>query len=205
MSVDTASGGSGTGQLREMRALGRLMQRSVETSTVYDGTDGTGLVTVLVNGRGVVQDVAIDPAWVNTIGPSGLGAALLQAFQAANITALSASLQNLRTAVDRDEVAAGVAELTTEESASRPEKTYEELVAELEEANRELERTLARVAEFERLTGVSGRANLLRMDLDRGRMTGITVVDPRRATQVSSYQLATEAVSMFQAAAPPSV
>jgi DNA-binding protein YbaB len=189
---------------RELRAVSRLMQRSVEADTVFEGRDSSGLITVLVNGRGLVQDVTVDGGWVNAVGPSALGDALLQAFQAANIEALAASLQNFRAAVDSGGVAEQVVEVAEEEAAPEGRKSYEDLVRELEEANASLDRTVAKVEEYNRRTGVSGKANLLRLNLDQGSMTSITVTDPRRATQMSAFQLATEALSMFQAAAPPS-
>jgi DNA-binding protein YbaB len=200
----TPQSGDEVDELREMRALGQLLQRSVEVDAIYEGSDSSGFVTVLVNGRGAVQDVVIDSGWVNGLGPTALGPALLQAFQAANIAALSASLENFRSAVDSGGVAKRTAEVAEEEATPWREKSYEELVERVERANRSLERTVARVAEFQRLTSVSGTARLLRISLDHGSITGVSVTDPRRATQMPPSLLADEALSMFQAAAPPS-
>ena len=205
MPSDTSRPESDLGEFREMRAYGRLLQRSVEPSTVYEGGDSTGFVTVLVNGRGRVHDVVIGDGWVRAVGPSALGQALMEAFQAANIAAVAASLENLRNMVDSGDLTREVAEVAEEESRSEPEKTYEEIVQRLEDANRRLDRITEQVEAFQRLTSVSGRSKLLRADLDHGAMTAIVVTAPRRATEMSPFQLAAEAVSLFHAAAPPSV
>lgn len=199
-----ARAGIDLGEVREMRAVSRLMQQSVEADATFDGTDSSGLITVQVNGRGVVQDVFIESGWVQAIGPSELGSALMEAFQVANIAAANASLEAFTIAVDSGGVEEQVAEVADDEAVPYLNDTYEELLARVEELTRKIERTEARVAEFQRLTSVPSRSGLLRLDLDQGTMTGVTVTDRRRATELSAEQVADEALSMFQAASPPS-
>lgn len=192
-------------EVREMRARGQLLQQSIDRDARYEGTDSGNFIAVEVDARGVVHSVVIDPAWVQGLGPSELGPALIEAFQAANVNAIAASLERFRNAADAGAVERQVAGVAEQEAAPQVEENRDELLARLEEAYLRLERTQSRVDEFLRLKSVSSTSGLLRLDLDEGTMTGVTVTDRRRATQVSTTQLGAEALSMFQAAAPPAV
>jgi hypothetical protein len=200
-----ARAGFDVGEVQEMRAVGRLLQQSVDHDALYEGTDSRDFIAIEVDARGVVRNVVIDPAWVHGLGPSELGTALIEAFQAANVTAVAASLERFRNAADAGAVERGVAQVAEEEAGPTVEENRDELLARLEESYVRLERTRARVDQFLRLKSVSSSSGLLRLDLDEGTMVGVTVTDRRRATQISTTQLGAEALSMFQAAAPPAV
>lgn len=66
------------------------------TSRGYEGSDGTGSVTVRLTPEGRLDDVRVGMAWRDAVGPAGLAGAVLGAIQAAGV----ARLEEWGTAMD---------------------------------------------------------------------------------------------------------
>ncbi len=86
--------GSAVGELEELRreaeALHRRFAVGQDPDARHQGRDGTGMVRVTVGGDGRVTDVELDRGWRRTVGPLGLGTAVLEAVGDASMRRLAA-------------------------------------------------------------------------------------------------------------------
>jgi len=179
--------------------MGRLLQDAVKPHARFLGTDPTGTITVTVDGRGMVQDVAIDAGWLRSVGPSALGDALMQAYNAGNGEAALAAIRNVNEALEQGALRARVQEPAPVEQIPAEEPSIEERLARVDQQFKELDELKAQLAELERRTAVSGPAGVVRIELNGGQIVGITV-DRRPAAQMQPASLAAEAMSAFRAA-----
>lgn len=86
-------------QLRDRTlALRRVIGAATGSTACHRGRDATRLVSLTARGSGRVESVDIDESWFNGRGASGLGPALLEAYQAAMAEVLSGAVERIEEA-----------------------------------------------------------------------------------------------------------
>lgn len=165
-----------------------------DTRASWTATDPSGAVAVTVNARGVVERVDLDAGWVHVVGPSGLGEAVMWAYAAAAaevVPAPSPPTADRLPAAESDDVP----------TAGR-QRSIAELDAQVRRAWQNLRQASDRLAAAVAAKSITGSNTLLRLDLDRGRVTGMKVVDRRRATLADPNRLAADAWELLRTMAP---
>lgn len=76
--------------LRDAEGLKRQFAAGQSSAAQHHGQDSTGAVRVTADGDGRVTDIRIDSSWRQTVGATGLGAAVLEAVADASIRRLTA-------------------------------------------------------------------------------------------------------------------
>ncbi|GAB2940567.1 hypothetical protein GCM10027280_31340 [Micromonospora polyrhachis] len=79
-------------------ALRRVIGAATNSTPRYRGRDATRLVSVAAGGNGRVEAVDIDEGWFHGRGASGLGPALLEAYQAAMAEVLRGAVERIEEA-----------------------------------------------------------------------------------------------------------
>jgi hypothetical protein len=85
-------------ELRRIAVAARSLQRTVGATLGSggrdDGHDATGMIRVVVDGRGRVQEVSVDRSWRRHLDQTRLGAALMEAYGGAGAKALTRALDS---------------------------------------------------------------------------------------------------------------
>ncbi|HEU5475624.1 MAG TPA: hypothetical protein VFV67_33700 [Actinophytocola sp.] len=175
--------------------------RSKPGTTGFTGADDRDVITVTVDGTGVVADVGVPPNWRDWIGPRELGQALLTA---AN-NALSGWLGDM---IERTDLEPGLSTTTRADALDAggdpSSAVARNLMAEIGELFATVDRDLAAYREqLVRAANVTAEAKgsngRIHVTMAPGSVSAVTV-DSRWATSARYTEIRAEALGAFRAA-----
>ncbi|MEU7904992.1 YbaB/EbfC family nucleoid-associated protein [Actinoplanes sp. NPDC049118] len=192
----------------ELRALSQATNAAVRPGARFEGRDGSGTVTVTVDGRQLVEQVHFDPRWDQRLHRESLGEALMQAYGEAVGELLTAGAQAF------EEAARDVDDARLEQEAEDDLRSHrrrhlapDELLGEVQDQLRQIE-MLERYGDNpdvalpqRRDTSVTGPSGFLEITVQGGQIHGIRVLLSRLPAMATNGTLAQEALGAFRAAA----
>lgn len=192
----------------ELRALRQATGAAARPEARFAGRDGSGTVTVTVDGRQHVRDVALDSRWEQRLPRDGVGDALMRAYGDAVCQMLTASVE----AYDQAERETDGALLEQQARADvqghrRRHVDPEDLLYDVQEQLRQIEMlqrygdTPAPVVPAARDATVSGPGGFIEITVRGRQISDIRVLLSRLPASSTNGAVAQEAMAAFRAAA----
>ncbi|MFG1603160.1 hypothetical protein [Actinoplanes sp. NPDC049265] len=188
----------------ELIALGRAARAASRPDARYEGSDATGTITVVLDGRQRVVDVRVDMRWDQRLARTELGPALSAAYSQAVIALLDADSEAF------DEARAAPPVAPVEPAPPRPAPVYTD--ADVDEMKYQLDRQLQqndmllRFADqppaargFAGEAEVTGPGEFVIIAVRNGRIADIRVLASRLPADSTNGTIAREAMEAFRA------
>ncbi|MET8151536.1 YbaB/EbfC family nucleoid-associated protein [Actinoplanes sp. NPDC049668] len=191
----------------ELRALSRATGATVQPGARFEGRDGSGTVTVTVDGRQRVEQVHLDPRWDRRLARERLGEALLRAYGEAVCDLLTAGARAFEDAAgDVDEARLERQAEDDPRSHRRRSLAPDELLGDVQDRLRQIELLQrhgddpAVRAPERRDATVTGPSGFVEITVHAGRIHDIRVPLSRLPALATSGAVAQEALGAFRAA-----
>ena len=190
----------------ELGAVSRAARAASRPDAHYEGSDPTGTITVVLDGRQQVRDIRIDMRWDQRLARTELGEALSSAYSQAIIELFDAD----SAAYDEAEAEARAEPARVEPPARRPAADDVDMDELRYQLSRQLEQNemLLRYADDPRATPrpageheVAGPGEFVLITVRNGRIADIRVMASRLPADSTNGMIAREAMAAFDAAA----
>jgi hypothetical protein len=190
----------------ELGTVSRAAQAASRPDARYEGSDPTGTITVVMDGRQRVQDVRVDLRWDERLRRTELGEALSSAYSQAVIALLDAG----SAAYDEAEALAEADPRDEPRTSARPYDNYVDMDEVRYQTSRQLEQNdmLLRYADdphaaprvFHEVE-VAGAHEFVLITVRDGRIADLRVMASRLPADSTNGTIAREAMAAFDAAA----
>jgi DNA-binding protein YbaB len=114
------AGFSALHQLRgEAERMSKVLGAGDDPTATYEGRDETESVTAVVDGTGTVTDIRLEREWYDTLDTRKLGAAVVEAVNAAGVAQVTGWAEKVAEAEQHEPAATSTAEAAADEPAAR--------------------------------------------------------------------------------------
>lgn len=218
---DEHGGASNVGRLQaEANDLARRMAQAQDPAASYQGVDSRGVVTVAVDGNGLVRDVTVTQGWKRVGGAAQLAVAVQEAREAAALERLRRLDESLQEQLDAEEVPPAVSadspigvgvsdrsidelveSLSTQASSAATVAALRELVTMLEGVDADLDELARRVSgqQSRPYEGRSTGGHVTVRVAGNGAVLGVDY-EPRWLRGAHEFNIARETRDAFEAA-----